>query len=326
MDLTKITEFNIVKNGLVKFESNRLTIDDSVTFEDWFQLGNFLIRSHDGIQFLIGDWAKFGDSRGYYTDPKVYDRLEEITGYSRETIKDFKYVAENVSSRRRDDLPYGHHREVAPLPDEQQEYYLNKAAKENLSVRDLREEVRKYYVEANHPHDLPRTKKYRIIYADPPWKYGNSMPSYFGEQANHYPLMSIEEICQMSIYEICESNAVLFLWVTSPILRESFEVVDAWGFEYKTSFVWDKIKHNMGHYNSVRHEFLLLCTRGSCMPDVAKLHDSVQSIERGQHSEKPEAFRQIIDEIYTEGNRIELFSRRKVEGWDAYGNQLGIAV
>jgi N6-adenosine-specific RNA methylase IME4 len=165
-------------------------------------------------------------------------------------------------------------------------------------------------------------KKYRVVYADPPWKYGNTMPEYFTEQADHYTLMELQDICAMPVKEITEDNAVLFLWVTSPILEESFEVIKAWGFNYKTSFVWDKIKHNMGHYNSVRHELLLVCTKGSCTPDVKKLYDSVLSEERTQHSKKPETFRNIIDTIYPLGHRIELFARNITnEGWDVYGNQ-----
>jgi len=164
--------------------------------------------------------------------------------------------------------------------------------------------------------------KYRVVYADPPWKYGNTMPDYFAEQADHYPLMTVAKIAAMPICDLTEDNAVLFLWVTSPILAESFTVITGWGFTYKSSFVWDKIKHNMGHYNSVRHEFLLIATRGSCPPDIQRLHDSVVSEERTTHSVKPETFRQIIDEIYPHGKRIELFARRQVEGWDSYGNQL----
>jgi N6-adenosine-specific RNA methylase IME4 len=119
-----------------------------------------------------------------------------------------------------------------------------------------------------------------------------------------------------------EDNAVLFLWVTSPLLEDSFKVINSWGFKYKTSFVWDKIKHNMGHYNSVRHEFLLVCTKGSCLPEHIQLFDSVQSIEKTEHSIKPEQFRKIIDTLYPSGNRIELFARVKIKGWDYYGNEL----
>ena len=165
------------------------------------------------------------------------------------------------------------------------------------------------------------TAKYRVIYADPPWSYGNTQPDYHTEQRDHYPVMKLSEICSMPVASFCEDNAVLFLWVTSPILEESFEVIRDWGFKYKASFVWDKIKHNMGHYNSVRHEFLLICVRGSCQPDTPKLIDSVQSIERTEHSAKPEEFRRIIEELYPHGKRLEMFARGKHVGWDTYGNQ-----
>jgi len=99
--------------------------------------------------------------------------------------------------------------------------------------------------------------------------------------------------------------------------------MQAWGYEYKTSYVWDKIKHNMGHYNSVRHEFLLIGGKGKSTPDEKKLFDSVVSIERTEkHSEKPEWFAEMIDTLYTHGNRIELFSRNsKRNGWNFWGNE-----
>ena len=134
--------------------------------------------------------------------------------------------------------------------------------------------------------------------------------------------MELAEICDLPISDLADDNAVLFMWTTSPILEESFSVVRSWGFRYKSSFVWDKVRHNMGHYNSVRHELLLICTRGSCQPDVPKLFDSVQSIERTEHSRKPEEFRTIIDTIYPHGRRIELFARSAAPGWDVWGNEV----
>ncbi len=174
---------------------------------------------------------------------------------------------------------------------------------------------------APEPAAMP-SSRYRVIYADPPWKYGNTQPDYHGEQADHYRLMELAEICELPVPELAEDNAVLFMWATSPILEESFSVVRSWGFRYKSSFIWDKVRHNMGHYNSVRHELLLVCTRGSCQPDVPKLFDSVQSIERTEHSRKPEEFRTIIDTIYPHGRRIELFARTAAPGWDAWGNEV----
>lgn len=145
----------------------------------------------------------------------------------------------------------------------------------------------------------------------------------YGPAERHYPTMTVKAICDLPVKDMTDSNAVLFIWVTSPILPEVFKVITAWGFQYKSSFVWDKVKHNYGHYNSVRHEFLLIATRGSCTPDVSRLFDSVQSVERtGEHSEKPEEFRTIIETLYPHGKKLELFARMKISGWDCWGNQL----
>jgi len=200
------------------------------------------------------------------------------------------------------------------------EVSINQAYKEikkeevELKRKEIRETFEKQDVEI-------KDKKYRIIYADPPWKYGNAMPEYVTEPQDYYLLMNTEDICAMPIKDITEKDAVLFLWSTSPHLPEALEVAKAWGFTYKTTFIWDKIKHNMGHYNSVRHEILLVCTKGACTPDVKRLFDSVVSEERTEHSKKPNVFREIIETIYTYGNKIELFAREKPEGWDVFGNQ-----
>jgi len=172
--------------------------------------------------------------------------------------------------------------------------------------------------------ETPRLEgKYRIIYADPPWKYGSDYQDKFGHAKSHYSTMDQSELCDLPVKEICMPNCVLFLWVTSPKLPEGLGVIQSWGFDYKTSFIWDKVKHNYGNYNSVRHEFLLIGGKGSSTPDVKKLYDSVVSIERSEkHSEKPEYFRNLIDELYPTGDRIELFSRKELEGWNTWGSEL----
>jgi N6-adenosine-specific RNA methylase IME4 len=194
------------------------------------------------------------------------------------------------------------------------------------TVSEVKRELNKAKL-TSQAKELPKDV-YRIVYADPPWKYGDTMAATldqsYGGAEKHYPTMSIDRLCWMPVSSMVADNAVLFLWTTSPLLEDSFRVVNAWGFKYKTSFVWDKVRHNMGHYNSVRHEFLLVCTRGSCTPDVNKLFDSVQSIERtGKHSEKPEEFRKIIDTLYPNGPRVELFRRGAApEGWQVWGNEV----
>lgn len=206
---------------------------------------------------------------------------------------------------------------VASIPEMKFEEQLEAGSSVTEMLRQVKKEER--------PNIPSPEGKYRIIYADPPWWYGNNGvigDDNYGHVGRHYPSMKISELCQLPIKEMAEDNAVLFLWVTSPLLAECFEVIEAWGFKYKSSFVWDKIKHNFAHYNSMRHEFLLVCTRGSCTPDIDEKIDSVQSIERSKkHSEKPQEFRDIIEKLYTHGKRIELFAREKHENWETWGNE-----
>ena len=201
------------------------------------------------------------------------------------------------------------------------------AVQEIVAAQPTPKEAIKAYREERHKRkpkpELPEGK-YQVIYADPPWSYNDKQDFEGGIGAiKHYPLMSIDELCDMKVDDLAADDSVLFMWVTSPLLEECFPVIKAWGFKYKTSFVWDKVRHNMGHYNSVRHEFLLVCTRGSYTPEVKKLYDSVQSIERtGKHSEKPQEFREIIETLYPSGKKIELFARSEVANWEVFGNEL----
>lgn len=203
---------------------------------------------------------------------------------------------------------------------------------------DLAEKVRKGEMKPAEAHrqskkDEVRGKaavlpkgKYAVIYADPPWSYGDkrhgdTMGATGAE--HHYPTLPLADLKAMAIPDIAADNCVLFLWATCPLLEDALDLCRAWGFRYKAQFVWDKVKHNMGHYNSVRHELLLICTKGSATPQNVKLHDSVQVLEKtAKHSEKPEHFREIIDELYPEGPRIELFRRGDApRGWDVWGNE-----
>jgi N6-adenosine-specific RNA methylase IME4 len=168
---------------------------------------------------------------------------------------------------------------------------------------------------------------YRIIYADVPWLYHQNQAAGIAE--DHYDPLDDHELCNYrpgdgsrTVKELADENAVLFFWVTAPMLERCFPIVEAWGFKYKTFFVWDKVKHNVGNYNSPRAELLLICTRGSCTPDTGKLIDSVQTIERSnKHSEKPQEFYDIIEAMYDHGRKLELFSRKTRLGWDSDGNE-----
>ena len=167
----------------------------------------------------------------------------------------------------------------------------------------------------------PPEGKYQVLYADPPWEYDFGFDIH-GAALRHYNTMTIDELAILPINNLADDNSVLFLWVTSPKLQDSFQIIEAWGFEYKTSFIWDKVKHVMGQYNSLRHEFLLVCTRGSYPKQSNTLHDSVLTIERSNnHSSKPIEFRNLIEDMYPGAAKIELFARdsEPISGWTFWG-------
>lgn len=171
--------------------------------------------------------------------------------------------------------------------------------------------------------DLATDTKYPIIYADPPWRYENP-PIGATSRAieNHYPTMTLEEICALPVGELATADAMLYMWATAPKLAECFEVIRAWGFEYRTNMVWDKEKIGMGYHARNQHEILLICKRGEIPPPAAGTQpSSVYREARGVHSAKPLFFYEMIEAAYPQLPKMELFCRTPREGWAVWGNQ-----
>jgi N6-adenosine-specific RNA methylase IME4 len=144
---------------------------------------------------------------------------------------------------------------------------------------------------------LPADRRWPVIYADPPWRFesGDSDRSI----ENHYPTMSIDEICALGVAAIATPDAVLFLWATIPHLELALRVVNAWGFAYKSHFVWTKDKIGLGYWNRQQHEILLIATRGSFpAPLPADRVSSVLAYPRGRHSAKPLEIGALIAAMY----------------------------
>ena len=164
-------------------------------------------------------------------------------------------------------------------------------------------------------------ERYPVIYADPPWRY-----EYIETESraieNQYPTMALDEIKALDLDAVALDDCVLFMWATSPKLAEAFEVLNAWGFEYRTCAVWDKQKIGMGYYFRQQHELLLVAVRGQPLtPAPANRPSSVLSFPRGEHSAKPVEVYELIDDMYPELPKLEMFCRSPREGWGAWGNQ-----
>lgn len=310
-DLTTINRFcELSKTGL-EFKKE-------VTQEEWATVFSGLKMMEGCVQFWIGDCLKYREQRW-----GMYEEVAEESGYEQKTLRNIKQVSDSVeSSRRRDSLSFSHHAEVASLDEKQQDEFLSKAEANSWSVKELRSAIKQEKHKDKISRPIP-SGTFNVIYADPPWQYSDKCEDG-GVQSkplsDHYPSMSLYDICHMDLPKI-DNNAVLFIWTTSPLLEDVFTVINCWGFKYKASFIWDKIKHNMGHYNSVRHELLLICVKGSFTPINKKLFDSVVSVEKTVHSRKPEEFYKIIETLYPNTNKIELFARNKRKDWESWGNE-----
>ena len=166
---------------------------------------------------------------------------------------------------------------------------------------------------------------YSVILADPPWPSVSTGPR--DNAADNYKLMTLVEICRVPVP--AAENCALFLWARSPALPEAFQVMAAWGFRYVTvAFVWEKVslrgepRWGIGLYTRPSFELCLLGLRGKM---EVKSHGVGQGIRtrRGQHSRKPNEQYDLIERLFGDLPRIELFARRGVVGWDAWGNQVG---
>lgn len=169
-------------------------------------------------------------------------------------------------------------------------------------------------------------KKYSIIYADPPWRYADKKCN--GGAEKYYPTMSINDICNLPVKNIANKDAILFMWVTYPMLSEGLKVIDKWGFKYKTiGFQWVKTNRKdrnsfffgLGRWTRGNTECCLIATRGKpkrISTNVGQL--IVEPLTR--HSEKPDIVRDKIVQLMGDLPRIELFARTTKEHWHCWGN------
>ena len=331
--------YEISQKWDLDFETENKHFDSEESVKEWMILNQFGRRNLSNYQRSVLALEledvfskKAKENQGRRNDIKQISaeskpietrkELSKVASVSHDTIAKVKKIQEKATDEIKEKLSTGEVSINAAYKDIKKE-----EKKAELQQKKIDYEIRVEKKTVNEfKVDIFNTKEtFRVIYADPAWSYNDKQDTpMLGGAAKHYDTMSISQLSALPVKEISEKNSVLFLWVTSPLLEDAFTVIKEWGFKYKTSFIWDKIKHNMGHYNSVRHEILLVCTKGSCTPDNKILYDSVQSIERNDnHSEKPIEFLNIIDDIYNYGNKLEMFCRTiKKDNWYGWGNEL----
>ena len=183
-------------------------------------------------------------------------------------------------------------------------------------------------------------KKYQIIYADPPWHtgyvYGGLKAGTIGGgRLVPYPTLIDAQIRNLPVRNIVANNAFLFLWVIDSKIPTIFNIMEVWGFRYSgVAFVWNKrsirnpnlTRTTLTPYTRRSCELCFLGLRGKTK-ELVKSHYTLQFVnelipDRRIHSSKPAIIRDRIVQLLGDLPRIELFARRKVEGWDCWGNEV----
>ena len=171
--------------------------------------------------------------------------------------------------------------------------------------------------------------KYGVIYADPPWQF--KLRSDKGKDRSpekHYPVLGLADICRLPVDTITEDNAVLLMWVCDPMLDQALEVINAWGFKYKTvGFTWAKTNRKklgfftgLGYWTRGNPEMCLLATRGKPKRNSKSIPQLVVE-QRQEHSRKPDIVYNHIENML-DGPYVELFARRKRNNWHSWGNEV----
>lgn len=180
---------------------------------------------------------------------------------------------------------------------------------------------------------------YRVLYADPPWTFATYSDRGKGRSAEaHYDCMSLDAIKALPVRELAADDAILLLWATDPLLPRAFEVIEAWGFAYKTvGFYWVKLNRGrsagpalaeadfftgLGFWTRANPEPCLLATRGRPKRQAGNVRRLLVAPRR-EHSRKPdEAYTRI--EALAEGPYLELFARATRSGWHGWGLERGL--
>lgn len=316
-----------------------LNLPDGLNVGEWGAIGDALSTAEQSIMWWIGDWWAYGERQGYGERSRLLEELREA-GHNPPSLGTCMNAATTArrfqTSRRREVLSFEHHKSVAALDDRDAQWFLERAETNGWSRQQLRDEVRRYKLErVRRPGErkyetqtvddlhalVAEGKTFGTIYADPPWPYGNQATR--AATKNHYKAhndLSIADICKMPVGDLSADNGHCHLWTTNGFLREAFDVMAAWGFTYKSCFVWVKPDFGIGNYWRVGHEFMLFGIRGKA-PFGDNSQQSWVYEPAGEHSAKPPKVRRLIERC-SPGPYLELFGRREVENWTVWGNEV----
>ena len=330
------TELTVLRDDvkLINFDRARQALAEAHSFDEVKQIRDqaeairayikqqkgSLIMQNQAAEIKIRAERRAGEMLGESEknkggDPSIFIRpLHDERGVMPPTLKELG-ISEIQSHRWQT---------MAEVPEERVEQLIEEvtATQDELTSKAI------YNIAQKIKHEVARADKvsqplpagiWNVIYADPPWKYENS--GFAMSPNQHYEVMDIWDIKALRVKDHQAIDSVLFLWATNPFLKDALEVMEAWGFEYKTNIVWVKKDFTAGFYLFGQHELLLIGTNGSLLPSGEKPKSVIYG-ENEIHSHKPELVYGIIESMYPQATKCELFARIKREGWESWGNEL----
>ena len=307
---------NIFNQGMTP---NGLVLPDNLNYEECEEIFKYVCNVEKNAQWILGDILNHVKR----VHGETYAELLEKTKYALGTLKNFKYVSAKVHpSCRHDQLSPEHHRHVAPFEPKKQKEWLDKAEAGNMNVKQLRHAIReeKQSEQAPPPDPAPANpeattgnltfEKFDIVYADPPWEKAISI------KADPSKGMDLKALCSYPTQGYCHDDAILFLWSSIPRLADSLNIMEAWGFEYIRNLVWFKTTLDMDDWIKPQHELLLIGTKGNFQkPELDNRQDSVFQGNQVENQDRPDIVYQLIESMYPDSTRTELFGDNNREGW-----------
>lgn len=222
---------------------------------------------------------------------------------------------------------------ISEIPDKAFEDYIQttKSKEKELTssgalllARELERQKKIQYLEQEieKPSPMPEGT-FHIIVVDPPWHYHLRTGQASKRNVTPYPTMSLEEIKEIPVRELAAENSILWLWSTNAHLPDAFEIVETWGFQYKTLLTWIKPRIGTGDWLRGRTEHSIMAVKGHPLVRLTNQSTALHAPVR-DHSQKPDEFYRLVETLCP-GRKLELFARETRDGWDTWLSQAGIS-
>jgi N6-adenosine-specific RNA methylase IME4 len=328
--------FEICKANNINFKTRQKEFENRNEVLKWIDLNQYSRRNLDPDQMseLRGRYYNqvkqehggqiIGSGKNYHS-VKTSEIVAKQFGVSEKTIRnDAKYAEAKTDIQRniKTELPKLTKQDtikIAELDPFEQEKVIEKIKQEKVNVATIvkKGEINQIKKDIEEGRFILPEGKFQVIMMDGPWPYEGEFDQehYMGRVQTPYPRMAMEDIYNLEIP--ADKDCVLFFWTTQKFLKESFSIIEKYGFEYKALLVWDKQKMGIGKTLRLQCEFCLVCFKGNPLWNITNMRD-IMSEPRREHSRKPDTLYNIINENLI-GRKLDYFSREKREGWETFG-------